>query len=115
MKVKIPRGEAGRKFAEAVLLQEEVLANGEPDDRWVTNPVLRRLREQARTGVGSQPGELPAAAFAHLADRAFGKESERLAVQAKGRPYEGLTREQIAARMDALAVAARKTEPTTEH
>jgi hypothetical protein len=114
--IKIPRGEKGRAYAETVLEQTETLANGEPDDSFVTNHVLRALRKQARAGVGSQPGELPAAAFAHLCDRAFGKESEKLAVRQPGKPFEALTTEQLAARMDKLSKSIRGIEVSdTEH
>lgn len=100
--LKIARGEKGRQFAEAVLLQNDSDNGPLGPDAHITNPVLRRLREQARAGVGSQPGELPAAWAAHLADRAFGKESEKLAVQQTGRPFEELTTEQLAARVERM-------------
>jgi len=94
-----------------VINQSEVKANGEPDDSFITNHFLRAVRAQARNGVGTDPTMLPAAFAAHLCDRAFGKESEKLAVRSPGKPFEGLTGVQLAARMAELS---RSVEPT-EH
>jgi hypothetical protein len=100
---KIPRGERGRQFADLVINQTEVQADGvTPDDSFITNHLVRKLREQARLGVGTAPDQLPAAAFAHLCDRAFGKESEKLAVRQPGKPFEDLTAEQLAVRLEKL-------------
>jgi hypothetical protein len=106
---KIPRGERGRQFADLVINQTEVKADGTPDDGFITNHVIRALRAQARAGVGTEPGMLPAAAFAHLMDRFAGKESEKLAVRQPGKPFEGKTSAEMATR---LAELRAQIEPT---
>lgn len=91
-----PRGSADRRtveggsFARDVLMQDEKdlrrdEASGEVAyDRHpeaIRNPVLRRLRAQARLGLGNKDGMLPPSVFLSIADRSWGKVSDKILVQ----------------------------------
>lgn len=110
------RTEEGREFARAVLLQDDADLTAGPafgdkefDTRATSNPVLRRLRSQARAGVGSADGLLPPNVFVHLCDRLYGKVLDRirLGIGSK-RPYSELSDAELAekARLTATALEA---------
>jgi hypothetical protein len=89
--------EQGRANARSVIEQLD-----SDDDRCITNPVVRKLREQLREGVGPSPNQMPAAAFNALMDRAYGKVIDRVKLGVGARPFEGESDEDLAARADAL-------------
>lgn len=112
------RTDEGRAFARAVLLQDDVemmvIAGAPVDVAAGANPVLRRLREQARMGVGTQEGCLPPNVFVHLADRLYGKVMDRVKLALGGkRPYEELTDAQLAERASLTASWASKVKELT--
>lgn len=63
----------GRDLARAVV-EQNALSKGSEHP----NPVVQRLMEQARAGVGSHEGLLPGAVFQHLLDRGYGKVVDRV-------------------------------------
>jgi hypothetical protein len=71
----------------------------------LANPVIRRLREQARAGVGSIPGSLPTQVWVHLMDRLFGKVVDRMKLLDPKRPYGDLTDAELAERARLTASA----------
>jgi hypothetical protein len=103
------------EFAKAVLIQKDSEMQVQPDGEVVdanpracTDPFVRRLREQARAGVGGTEGLLPAATMKDLMDRAWGKVAERVKMT-NNRPLEGMTDAELAERAETLrrALAAR--------
>jgi hypothetical protein len=91
------RGEEGREFARAVLHQTPA-----DDVSMEPNPVLRRLKEQARAGVGSAEGYLPANVFNALMDRCHGKVADRVKMLG-ARPFDDLSDAELAARAEQVA------------
>lgn len=108
------RTEEGREYARLILVQRDADLVSSPDGVVVDasaigNPVVRRLRQQAREGVGSQPGLLPPNVFIHLCDRLYGKVVDRVKLALSGqRPFEALSDEELAER---AALTARALNP----
>lgn len=122
--------EAGKAFATGVLIQDDdeldvklerlVASKDTPRelieqacaevmrDPRLRNPVFRRLRSQARAGVGSEPDQLPSSTFASLCDRAWGKVKETLGIEVEDTTYRDLTDEQLRARAVELAQKLRE-------
>lgn len=104
---KLPRGERGKLRALSIVEQTETLPDGSPDDSFITDHVTRKLRQQLRAGVGTAEGQMPAAFLTHLFDRAYGKESEKLSVKSPTRPYEDMSAEDLAKRLEQAASRVR--------
>lgn len=121
--------DTGRQFAADILIQDEdeldvrlealverqapreeleaAVAEVMRDPR-LRNPVFRRLRSQARRGVGSEPDQLPSSTFASLCDRAWGKVKETLGIEVEDNTYKDLTDEQLRNRAAELAQKLRE-------
>jgi hypothetical protein len=104
----------GESYSKEILVQDEadlvrddsghVMADKHPEA--LSNPVFRRLRAQAREGLGNKDGMLPPASFVQIADRAWGKVVDRVKLQTKAaKAYEGETDEDLAKRAADLAEA----------
>jgi len=102
----------GQDYARDILAQDQshlVLgADGtvtkDRHPRALVDPVFRRLREQARQGLGNKDGALPPPAFVSLADRAWGKVIDKVKLQTStAKAFEGETDSELAARAAALA------------
>jgi hypothetical protein len=95
------RADEGRAFARAILVQtpaDEITEDPE------SNPVLRRLKAQARAGVGHAEGLLPPQVFTSLMDRLWGKPLDRVSLRTPGaKQYDAMSNEELAARCDAVA------------
>lgn len=104
---KAPRG--SRKKIEGAEWAKEILEQSwEELDEIDPNPVRQKLKEQAREGVGNQPGQMPAPVFVHLMERVWGKVIDKVKMQTSGRPYESLTDEELASRLRALQSAIKE-------
>lgn len=112
--LKLPRGERGKLRALTIVEQTESLPDGSPDDSFITDHVTRKLRQQMREGIGTAEGQMPAAFATHLFDRAYGKESEKLSVKNPTRPYEDMSAEDLAKRLEQAAARVRKANPAEE-
>lgn len=99
-----------RKIEGAEWAKEILEQKWEEVDEVDPNPVRQRLKEQAREGVGNQPGQMPPPVFVHLMERAWGKVIDKVKMQTGGRPYESLSDEELAARLRALQSALKSEE-----
>jgi hypothetical protein len=102
----------GESFAKDILSQNEedlvrdesgkVIQDNHP--LALVDPVFRNLRAQVRTGVGNIGGMMPPAVLVALADRAWGKVTDRVKIkQAAAKAYQGETDEALAKRAAELA------------
>ncbi len=108
----------GQDYARDILVQDDehlvmsedgltVLKDNHP--LALTNPVYRRLRAQAREGVGNTEGKMPPNVLVALADRTWGKVVDRVKLEkSRAKAYEGSTDAELAARAAALAEALGK-------
>ncbi len=122
--VKNKRTQEGEDYARLVLFQDVediVVERTEGGDEVIIDrnqkaledPVLRELRAQMRSGVGTMPGQLPPAVYNALMDRACGKVVERVKLGG-GRPYAGETEEQLQERLDKLQAALARPRAKVE-
>lgn len=91
----------GQKYARDIL--EQTAADLEAED---PNPVKERLKVQAREGVGTGVGQLPAPVFVHLCDRAYGKVVDRTKITVTSR-HKGASVEELEERASKVAEALR--------
>ena len=115
--VKNKRTEEGMDYARDIIVQEESdLVRNEDGDvirdnhpLALVNPVYRVLRAQARVGVGNTEGKLPPNVLVALADRGWGKVTDRVKLEAgRAKAYEGATDEELAVKAALLSKALGK-------
>ncbi len=111
--VKNKRTLEGQDYAHDILFQDDEHLEWNDDHTKIlkdhhplalTNPVYRKLRAQAREGVGNTEGKLPPNVLVALADRTWGKVVDRVKMEkSRAKAYEGQTDEELGARAAALA------------
>ncbi len=90
-------GTKNKRTIDGNILARDILEQGPGDiEAPDPNPVKEKLKQQARAGVGSQEGLLPAQVFVSLCDRAYGKPVDRVKMNVGGKAYDGKSREDLA-------------------
>ncbi len=101
-------GTKNKRTIDGTILARDILEQGPGDlEAEDPNPVKQRLKVQARAGVGSQEGLLPAQVFVALCDRAYGKPVDRVKMTGAGPAYDGKSTDDLAKEAELIAKALR--------
>ncbi len=101
-------GSKNKRTIDGGILARDILEQGPGDlEAEDPNPVKQKLKEQARAGVGSQEGLLPAQVFVSLCDRAYGKPVDRIKMTTGNKAYEGKSTDDLAKEAELIAAALR--------
>ena len=104
-------GSKNKRTIDGNILARDILEQGPGDlEAEDPNPVKQKLKEQARAGVGSQEGLLPAQVFVSLCDRAYGKPIDRVKMNVGGKAYDGKSTDDLAKEAELIAAALRENK-----
>jgi len=104
-------GSKNKRTIDGGILARDILEQGPGDlEAPDPNPVKEKLKEQARKGVGSQEGLLPAQVFVSLCDRAYGKPVDRVKMNVRGSAYAGESTDALVKRGELIVAALRGTK-----